>query len=209
MLVYGRNVAKEILRKDKKVLKDIRNQKKIIKQNLKLLKIDMLDVKKMLEKPIIWKAPLKDNGCPDYDMLDMFDKNVVKELLKMKKEIDLQDDLSCILVDLDNLIERVEFTDRQKEVLELWRKGLGINTIAKELGIKQNTVSKTLERAVESIVKQHEEDYENWYYLNIRKGVYKTCNRCKETKLVSFFNKNGKKGLKPMCKKCENEGKRK
>ena len=194
---------------DKRLLRDIRNQKKIINKNLKLLKIDMLDIKKKLERPIIWKSPLKDSGCPDYDMLDMFDKNVVKELLKVHKEVDLQDDLSCIIVDLNNLVKRVKFTDKQKEVLELWRKGVETNVIAEELGVKPQSALDCLNGAINSIIKQYEEDYENWYYLNIRKGVYKTCSRCGETKLISRFDKNkmGKYGVRGYCKNCYNRKK--
>ena len=173
-----------------------------IKKILREIKKDMLEVKKQLQMPIIWKAPLKDSGEADYDMLDMFDKNVVKELLKVKKQVDLQDDLSCILVDLENLINKVEFTDRQKEVLNMWKNGVCIDDIAKDLKVRQNTVSKTLSRAVESIIKKYEEEYENWYYLNIRKGTYKKCSKCGEIKLISQFDKNGKKGFKSMCKKC-------
>ena len=173
-----------------------------IKKILPEIKKDMLEVKKQLQMPIIWKAPLKDSGEADYDMLDMFDKNVVKELLKVKKQVDLQDDLSCILVDLENLINKVEFTDRQKEVLNMWKNGVCIDDIAKDLKVRQNTISKTLSRAVESIIKKYEEEYENWYYLNIRKGTYKKCSKCDEIKLISQFDKNGKKGFKSMCKKC-------
>lgn len=173
-----------------------------IKKILPEIKKDMLEVKKQLQMPIIWKAPLKDSGEADYDMLDMFDKNVVKELLKVKKQVDLQDDLSCILVDLENLINKVEFTDRQKEVLNMWKNGVCIDDIAKDLKVRQNTISKTLSRAVESIIKKYEEEYEDWYYLNIRKGTYKKCSKCGEIKLISQFDKNGKKGFKSMCKKC-------
>lgn len=173
-----------------------------IKKILPEIKKDMLEVKKQLQMPIIWKAPLKDSGEADYDMLDMFDKNVVKELLRVKKQVDLQDDLSCILVDLENLINKVEFTDRQKEVLNMWKNGVCIDDIAKDLKVRQNTISKTLSRAVESIIKKYEEEYENWYYLNIRKGTYKKCSKCGEIKLISQFDKNGKKGFKSMCKKC-------
>lgn len=194
---------------DKEELESLRRSKNIIRKNLKLLKQDMLDIKKQLQKPIIWKAPLKDSGCPDYDILDMFDKNVVKELLRVHKQIDLQDDLSCILVDLENLINKVEFTDRQEEVLDMWRNGMDGSVIAKALNVKQNTINNCIDAIIKKIIKQYEEEYENWYYLNIRKGQYKTCNRCGKIKLANKFNKNGKKGLKPMCKICENDRKKK
>lgn len=180
-----------------------------IKKLLPEIKKDMLEVKRQMEKPIIWKAPLKDNGHPDYDMLDMFDKDVVKELLRVKKEVDLQDDLSCILVDLDNLIDKVEFTNRQYDVLELWRRGLATDAIAEELNVKPQTVTGCLNSVIDLIVKQYEMDYENWYYLNIRKGQYKTCSRCGKTRLISRFDKDktGKYGVRGYCKDCYNRKK--
>ena len=188
--------------KNKKVKDDIRNRKNILKKNLRLLKLDMLDAKKMIERPIIWKSPLKDSGCADYDALDMFDKEVVKELLRVHKGVDLQDDLSCILVDLENLINKIEFTDKQRKVLELWSNGLATGEISKKLNVKPNTVASCLNSVVDLIIKQYEKEYEEWYYLNIRKGEYKKCSKCGEVKLVSQFDKNGKRGLYPRCKKC-------
>ena len=173
-----------------------------IKKILPEIKKDIIEVKKQLQMPIIWKAPLKDNGGADYDELDMFDKNVIKMLLQVHKQIDLQNDLSCILVDLDNLINNVEFTKRQYEVLELWRNGLTIENISKELHVKENTVSITLNRAIDSIIKQYEKEYEEWYYLNIRKGTYKKCSKCGEVKLISQFSKNGNR-LRGNCKDCK------
>ena len=190
--------------KDKEVKDDIRNRKNILKKNLRLLKLDMLDAKKMIEKPIIWKSPLKDSGCADYDILDMFDKEVVKELLRVHKNVDLQDDLSCILVDLENLINKIEFTDKQRKVLELWSNGLATGEISKKLNVKPNTVASCLNGVVDLIVKQYEKEYEEWYYLNIRKGIYKKCSRCGEVKLVSQFDKDkkGKYGVRGYCKNC-------
>ena len=173
-----------------------------IKKILPEIKKDIIEVKKQLQMPIIWKAPLKDNGGADYDELDMFDKNVVKVLLQVHKQLDLQDDLSCILVDLDNLINNIKFTERQYEVLELWRNGLTIENISKELHVKENTVSITLNRAIDSIIKQYEKEYEEWYYLNIRKGTYKKCSKCGEVKLISQFSKNGNR-LRGNCKDCK------
>ena len=173
-----------------------------IKKILPEIKKDIIEVKKQLQMPIIWKAPLKDNGGADYDELDMFDKNVVKVLLQVHKQVDLQDDLSCILVDLDNLINNIKFTERQYEVLELWRNGLTIENISKELHVKENTVSITLNRAIDSIIKQYEKEYEEWYYLNIRKGTYKKCSKCGEVKLISQFSKNGNR-LRGNCKDCK------
>ena len=206
--LYLKDEYRKFFKKKKLTPKDMK-RKCLIRKVLSELKKDMIIAKKELERPIIWKSPLKPTGCPDYNELDMFDKNVVKALLQVHKQVDLQDDLSCILVDLDNLINEIKFTKRQYEVLELWRNGLTIENISKELHVKENTVSITLDRAIDSIVKQYEKEYEEWYYLNIRKGTYKQCRRCREVKLISQFNKNGKKGFMSMCKKCESERKKK
>lgn len=175
-----------------------------IKKLLPEIKKDMIDAKKQLQMPIIWKSPLKDNGGADYDLLDMFDKEVVKELLRVHKGVDLQDDLSCILVDLENLINKIEFTDKQRKVLELWSNGLATGEISKKLNVKPNTVVGCLNSVVDLIIKQYEKEYEEWYYLNIRKGIYKKCSRCGEVKLVSQFDKDkkGKYGVRGYCKNC-------
>ena len=173
-----------------------------IKKLLPEIKKDMMDAKKQLQMPIIWKSPLKDNGGADYDLLDMFDKEVVKELLRVHKGVDLQDDLSCILVDLENLINKIEFTDKQRKVLELWSNGLATGEISKKLNVKPNTIVSCLNSVVDLIVKQYEKEYEEWYYLNIRKGEYKKCSRCGEVKLVSQFSKNGNR-LRGNCKNCK------
>ena len=175
-----------------------------IKKLLPEIKKDMMDAKKQLQMPIIWKSPLKDNGGADYDLLDMFDKEVVKELLRVHKGVDLQDDLSCILVDLENLINKIEFTDKQRKVLELWSNGSATGEISKKLKIKPNTVVSCLNSVVDLIIKQYEKEYEEWYYLNIRKGIYKKCSRCGEVKLVSQFDKDkkGKYGVRGYCKNC-------
>ena len=177
-----------------------------IKKLLPEIKKDMMDAKKQLQMPIIWKSPLKDDGGADYDLLDMFDKEVVKELLKVHKSVDLQDDLSCILVDLENLINKIEFTDKQRKVLELWSNGLATGEISKKLKLDPSTVTKCLNGVVDLIIKQYEKEYEEWYYLNIRKGEYKKCSRCGEVKLVSQFDKDkkGKYGVRGYCKNCYN-----
>ena len=157
----------------KKISPKEMRRKTLIKKVMSELKKDMLIVKKELERPIIWKSPLKPEGRPDYNELDMFDKDTVKELLRIHKQVDLQDDLSCILVDLDNLIEKIDFTYEQLKLLEGWRNGVNLDIIGKELNVNKKALEKRLDTIINMIIKQYEEDYENWYYLNIRKGQYK------------------------------------
>ena len=58
------------------------------------------------------------------------------------------------------------------------------------------------------IAETAEDDLLNWYFLNIKKGKYKKCSRCKEIKLAhnKYFSKNktSKDGFYSICKKCRN-----
>lgn len=198
---YLKDESKRLWSKGKLTKDEIIRRGRINKIMVEVKK-DMMEVKRQLQMPIIWKSPLKDEGGADYNELDMFDKNTVKELLRVHKQLDLQDDLSCILVDLDNLINKIDFTYEQLKLLEGWRNGVNLDIIGKELNVNKGALEKRLDTIINMIIKQYEEDYENWYYLNIRKGHYKRCNRCGEIKLTNQFDKNGKKGLKSICKKC-------
>lgn len=168
---------------------------------------DMLLYKEHIIQPIRFKAPLKDSGCPSWDEIDFFDENQVYYLLPLKKEPnDLQDDFYWILKDLNNLIDECTFTEKQCIILECYRCGMSLSTIARHCGITDSVVQKTIKSCVKIIVNQYERKYRDWYYLNISKGQYKKCNRCGEIKLISEFNKDSKGGMgvKAYCKGCVN-----
>ena len=151
------------------------------------------------------KKLLKDNGAVTWDCLDTLDVTHVKPLLQLyreKEEYDFTSDIDCILYDLGQVLKKVKFTDKQKEVLNLWMKGDTVKNIAKELNRKLPSITGMLDTIVKNIVQAYEEELEDIYYLNICKGEYKRCNKCGKVKLVSKFNKNGSKGLLSICKKC-------
>ena len=56
-----------------------------------------------------------------------------------------------------------------------------------------------------------EDEYLDWYFLNVERGKYKTCSRCKQTKLAigKYFSKNSGSldGLYSICKECRNKKK--
>ena len=186
-------------------IKTEKQAKSFLVNHIGELKRDMLQAKIKLVRPIVWKAPLKDEGGADWNELDTLDITHVKALLQLyreKEEYDITSDIDCILYDLGQVLKKVKFTDKQKEVLDLWMKGGTIKNIAKELNKPTGKVCNFLDRIVNKIVEIYEEELEDWYYLNVCKGEYKKCNVCGEIKLTNKFNKNGKQGLMPMCKKC-------
>ena len=170
------------------------------------LRDDMSYVQNSYNPLYIPKKLLKDNGSVTWDCLDTLDVTHVKPLLQLyreKDEYDFTSDIDCILYDLGIVLNKVKLTDKQNEVLELWMHGATIKNIAKELNRDTTTISRNLDIIVKNIVQAYEEQLEDWYYLNICKGEYKRCSKCGEVKLINKFNKNGKKGLKPMCKICQ------
>lgn len=186
-------------------IKTEKQAKSFLVNHIGELKRDMLQAKIKLVRPIVWKAPLKDEGRADWNELDVLDITHVKPLLQLyreKDEYDFTSDIDCILYDLGQVLKKVKFTKKQNEVLDLWMKGDTIKNIAKELNRKLPSITGMLDTIVKNIVQAYEEELEDWYYLNICKGKYKKCNVCGEVKLVNKFNKNGKQGLMPMCKKC-------
>lgn len=54
-----------------------------------------------------------------------------------------------------------------------------------------------------------EDDYLNWYYLEVAPGTYKRCSKCGEVKLAHnkyfAFNKSSKDGFYSVCKACRNK----
>ena len=208
---YNINLAEyKALGKKENLTNEESKRKYYLKKTLSSLKVDALDTKLAFERPIKWKQALKDNGCPNWDYLDLMDREHIKCLLQIPLNEDLQNDLACIRTDLENLIKRTKFTDRQKEVLDLWMRDVPISKdkyrgskgIAEILELSQPRVTKALNQAIDSIIETYVEELEDWYYLNINKGKYKKCSKCGEIKLVQRFDKNGKRGYMSMCKEC-------
>lgn len=170
------------------------------------LKSDMEYVQNSYNPLFIPKKLLKDNGSVTWDCLDVLDTTHIKPLLQLyreKEEYDFTSDIDCILYDLGQVLKKVKFTKKQSEVLNLWMGGMTVKNIAQELNKPTGKVCNFLDRIVNKIVETYEEELEDWYYLNICKGEYKLCSKCNEIKLVNKFNKNGKGGIRSICKICQ------
>lgn len=178
---------------------------KAICRQLGEMKKDINVALKELVRPIIWKQPLKDSGEADYNQFDFFDKKQVRELLKIKKgKNDFQNDLSCILYDLEKLIEKCDFNEKHYAILDMLKNGLEQQQIGEILGVSKQNINSALNVMLKMIINEYEKQYTDWYYLNKVKGTYKKCCRCGEIKLVQEFDvdKNLKSGIKSACKEC-------
>lgn len=188
-----------------KLNKEQERRKKLLYKHIKGLKEDMFDYLNAKMRPIMMKSPLKDSGTPSWDMYDELDKGHIKALLSFTDRIDLQDDLSVIIRDLNNTIFECEFTDIQWNVLKLLRQDKTQEDIGNILNVKQQVVNKHIKAIVNKIYNKNLEKYTDWYYLNICKGTYKKCSKCGKVKTIQQFNKEPKGilGVKSQCKQCQ------
>ena len=86
--------------------------------------------------------------------------------------------------------------------------------LEKEFGIKHSLeyISSLWRNKIPKLIASEAEDqFLNWYYLEIKKGKYKKCNRCGQIKLAhnKYFSKNktSKDGFYSICKECRNNKK--
>ena len=84
-------------------------------------------------------------------------------------------------------------------------------TLQQEFGIKHSVeyISSLWRNKIPKLIASAAEDeYLNWYYLNIERGKYKKCSRCGQIKLAhnKYFSKNktSKDGFYSICKSCRN-----
>lgn len=85
------------------------------------------------------------------------------------------------------------------------------NALEVEFGIKHSVeyISSLWRNKIPSLIaSQAEDEYLDWYFLNIEKGKYKKCSRCGQIKLAhnKYFSKNktSKDGFYSICKSCRN-----
>ena len=83
--------------------------------------------------------------------------------------------------------------------------------IQTEYGIKHSIeyISSLWRNKIPKLIASWAEDqFLDWYYLEIEKGQYKRCSRCKQIKLAhnKYFSKNktSKDGFYSICKACRN-----
>lgn len=145
------------------------------------------------------------------DRVDLLNKNHIKALLQFPNgKIDkFHTDYGLILYEIDSLIRKAGLNDFECDVLELYRyHDMTQEKIATYMNVSQPYISQTIDIIARKCFHVAEKEYEDWYYLNVEKGMYKQCKVCGEIKLVlpRYFQKDSKgtDGYKAVCKKCAN-----
>lgn len=183
--------------------------KRFLKENVSSNKKELLLFKDKNKGTIYYNDCLPESEDINWFLINFTDQEQVLALLKIYPR-NLMTELGVLTYDLNQLLQQINLSDFENEVIELWRKAdCTQEDIANELGVSQQFISATLKSISDKIVEQYKDNYEDWLYLNWIKGNYKKCNKCQEIKLTNKFRKrdDGADGYRNECKKCESSAK--
>lgn len=110
---------------------------------------------------------------PNYDMIDLTNVNhllggevkysntTIKSdgLLSFTPTDDYQDDFNCIIVDVQNLVDKTDLDEFELNVLELYREGMRVYNISQELNTYSDKVSRAINRIAKKVSKKAKELY--------------------------------------------------
>ena len=139
--------------------------------------------------------------------------------LKNTSENNFTSDLWALMSDFDELVEKTLHDEPiLKRIIEYKVDGYQNQEIQKMLENEFQTTysmeyisSLWCKKIPNMLASRAEDDYLDWYYLEVEKGQYKKCTRCGEIKLANtkYFSRNsgGKDGWYSICKSCRNRRK--
>ena len=211
----------------------------IIKQAIISLRKDQYVVKESYRSPIVFKNVTRSKSYIKLDGYITFDKDgycvphgvtfvdpavcsaVLCNYSKLKEDSwgNFEKDTYFFMEDFDNLCgEALKDYPLYEKIVEMKIDGRQNIEIQKTLEEEFNTkhsleyISSLWRKKIPNLIASAAEDqYLNWYYLNIEKGKYKRCSRCGEVKLAhnKYFSKNktSKDGFYSICKVCRNKKK--
>lgn len=174
---------------------------------IKDVKDDMLLTKDIMNGTIYFKQVLPDSTAIDWNEFDWGNRNHVLQLLSFRPRYSgFDDDLNCLIYDLNILMKKIKFTNIEYDIINFMRRDKSEVEIAEILNVTQQNISKSMNRIYRKIYNTYIINYDEWYYTYIEKGTWKRCSKCGEIKLANerYFHKEpkGKDGLKSVCKKC-------
>lgn len=193
-------------------IKYLSNNIRIAKKNMATVKEDMLDVKDQIKGIIYFKDLLPESTVGCYDLMDFMDTSQIREVILHKEQdvYDFQNDFDCILYIGNELCKKVELTEVERLILDMFRKGVIQVDMAKEVerklgvDITRQECSRIIEMVMSKICDLYTESLKE-FLVEFRWEGIKKCSRCGEWKLHEDFKKDAYKldGFRYNCKKCE------
>lgn len=146
-----------------------------------------------------------------YDLL--YDRRI--NTLSLESYQDLQafkEEILCLYIWLDNVISKCIFTEKQKQVLELYVKGYTERDLAVKFNVTQSAINGVIKSICKKILEQNHKMWldfiETSGYVKIPDDVrYKQCSKCGEWLRINkenFKYDKTNKRYKSRCRKCDN-----
>ena len=209
----------------------------IIKKALIEMRKDQYLIKNAYRKPIIptkltrskYTLKMEDNtnkfdedGYPIPEGITLLDPSICSAILcnysKLKQDSydQFEGDTWYLIYDFERVCDKaLEPYPLYMRIVECKIDGMQNADIQKliqeEFGVKHSLeyISSLWRNKIPKLIASTaEDDYLNWYYLNVEKGKYKKCSRCGQIKLAhnKYFSKNktSKDGYYSICKCCRN-----
>ncbi|MEH7210072.1 hypothetical protein V7094_28355 [Priestia megaterium] len=124
------------------------------------MKENQLAIKVAVKRPVAFRNVLKDEGVPNkLDDALMSDEAVNKVLLTMLGSAeDLMSDIGVMVYDFNCLLNRMDFTERQQQIIDMFRSGYRQNELEDTLGLDRRTISDTISRIAKKVAKFYVKD---------------------------------------------------
>ena len=121
------------------------------------------------------------------------------------------EDIICLYVDVDHLLERANLNDRQNEIINLYMEGYNEKEIAYILNDDMRNINGIIYSVCKKLCEINNESWKYnfiyWDKVKVRTN-YKQCTKCKEYLPATgeYFSpdKRNNDGLHSNCKKCRN-----
>lgn len=166
------------------------------------------------------------------DNVSFSDINVLKILIKYRAELDpylhiedrmygiekmdiaddvkpFNQDIICLFMDLDSLIEKANLTGKHREIIHLYEQGFSDEDIAEHYKQGERDIEYALDTICERIKSKNDELWKyDYIYANYKKAKwnYKICTKCNKSKpmIDEFFSPDTRRndGFRNICREC-------
>lgn len=137
-----------------------KNTDRFVAKYIANLRENQIAIKEAIRKPFEFKNTMEIKADDKLDIAHFSDITVNKRLLPMvAKDDDLMSELGLLVYDFKVLVNKIpNFTEREKEIIGLFKEGIKQKDMSKELGIDRRTVSDIVGRIANKIAKYYVKD---------------------------------------------------
>lgn len=201
-------VLKENIKKELKTLdgKDIKNKKR--KSKLRNLYGEIVTDQILFKDSILGTIYFKNISTVNikddsYIPVD-YEHNI---LAILKCESNTMTNIGCMAYDLNNIINTIQWSELELEIIKLYKNGKTIMEIAYSLFMEYRKLYKKINTICKRITTAYNKYYKDWFNETKRKAKYETCNKCSQIFLKHNMRYHGRHIY--MCIKCYKECKKK